>query len=206
MKANNKIVFMDGMFPAIFFPIGLPENGGSCAYMTENCYQYCPCHEINKHEKRALLFFQNNSMEVIANRILGEISELSIMHLYWFPWGDCLPTLTNKISNIMLYLSDMGILQNGFTRNRMLWNLIPNNIDNLKIGYHAETKNEAKELSKTKVVCCPDVLKGKGVLYYKEQTVARCCGIWCEWVKMQEIRIADCQECYLYKQGCFIGR
>lgn len=202
MRANNKIVFMDGMFPAIFFPVGHPEEGGSCDFLTHHCKEYCPGREQNEHERRALLFFRSNNINIITERILDEISMYAIMHLYWWPWGDCPRDMTEKIAKIMLRLNKTGLLQNGFTRNRKLWQKIP--ADNrLRIGYHAETIEEAKSLSKKKITCCPDVGKGKGILYHNGNKIARCCGIWCEWLTLAETRIADCQECYLYGQGCF---
>ncbi len=207
MKVDNRIVFMDGMFPAIFFPVGKPEDGGSCAYLTDHCLQYCPAQETNRHEIRALEFFRNNSVEIIIAKILEDMNLYNIIHLYWWPWGDCLPELTDKISEIILELSEIGLLQNGYTRNMELWKLIKflGSKDNLRFGFHVDTIEEAKEMSANgHVICCPDVTVGKAELYYREKKVARCCGIWCEWVTVGDVRVADCQECYLYKQGCFI--
>ena len=205
MKANNKIVFMDGMFPAIFFPVGKPEDGGSCKYLSEHCLLYCPAKETNEHEMRALEYFKKGRVDVIVNKIIDDMCSYNIMHLYWWPWGDCLPELTDKITDIMLKLSKIGILQNGYTRNRLLWqNMNFPQEDNLRIGLHVDIIEEAKELSENKVICCPDVVVGKAELYFNQEKIARCCGIWCDWLTTNETRIADCQECYLYKQGCFI--
>ena len=55
------------------------------------------------------------------------------------------------------------------------------------------------------VVCCPDISVSKAELYFAGKKTARCCGIWCDWLTREETRVADCQECYLYKEGCFIG-
>jgi len=206
MRVDNKIVFMDGMFPAIFFPVGLPENGGSCAYLTDYCLEYCPAHEINRHEVRALNYFKDNEVVTIVDRIIDEMCSECLTHLYWWPWGDCLPELTDKIFLIMIALRRRGILQNGYTRNIDLWDKVPF-YDNLRIGFHVDTIEEVMEIStNTNVVCCPEVDKGKAVLYYDKKPVARCCGIWCEWLTTDEVRSADCQECYLYGQGCFIGK
>lgn len=208
MRVDNRIVFMDGMFPAIFFPVGKPEDGGSCAYLTDHCLQYCPAQETNRHEVRALEFFKENDVSTIVEKILEDMNLYGIMHLYWWPWGDCLPELTEKISDIMLELSEIGLLQNGYTKNQNLWrliNLVAGKKDNLKIGFHVDTTEEAKELSsKMHVICCPDITVGKAELYYRGDKIARCCGIWCDWLERDETRVADCQECYLYKQGCFI--
>ena len=206
MRVNNRIVFMDGGFSAIFFPTGLPEDNGSCAYLTEYCLKYCPVYETNRHEVRALNYFKENGVETIVNRIIDEVGLECLTHLYWWPWGDCLPELTDKITAIMLVLLKKGMLQNGFTKNFQLWKNIP--FDNrLRIGFHVDTIEEVMELSTNRnVVCCPEVDKGKAVLYYDKEPVARCCGIWCEWMPTDEVRQADCQECYLHGQGCFIGR
>lgn len=207
MKVDNRLVFMDGMFPAIFFPVGKPEDGGSCAYLTDHCLEYCPAQETNRHEIRALEFFKENDKNTIIAKILEDMTFYSLMHLYWWPWGDCLPEMTNKIFDIMTDLSEIGLLQNGYTRNPELWKLV-NFLgvkDNLRIGGHVDTVEDAKALSsKGHVICCPDITVGKAELYYRGKKVARCCGIWCEWITVGDVRVADCQECYLYKQGCFI--
>ena len=215
MKVDDKIVFMDGMFPAIIFPVGKPEDGGTCAYLTDHCLLYCPTQETNKHEVRALQFFKDNTLKTITDKILEDMCSYNLMHLYWWPWGDCLPEMTDKITDIMWILADVGILQNGYTRNPTLWRNInfvkkPNN---LRIGFHVDTIKEAKNLSDGKVICCPDITVNKAEMYFNGEKIGRCCGIWCDWIKpgglfkneKVDIRIADCQECYIYKQGCFYG-
>lgn len=214
MKVDDRIVFLDGMFPAIFFPVGLPENGGTCAYLSKHCLQYCPTQETNEHEVRALKFFMENNEGVIIEKILEDMCFYNLMHLYWWPWGDCLPEMTDKITNIMLKLSEAGILQNGYTRNKSLWKNINfiQRPDNLRIGFHVDTVKEAKSISQGKVICCPDITVNKAELYFNGEKIARCCGIWCDWIfpkrlfgnEKIDIRIADCQECFLFKQGCFI--
>ena len=52
------------------------------------------------------------------------------------------------------------------------------------------------------LLCCPEVDVNKAVMYRNGKSVSRCDGIWCEWIG-KSIRIADCQECYMYKEGCF---
>jgi hypothetical protein len=207
MKVDDMVVFMDGMFPAILFPVGKPEDGGTCAYLTDHCLLYCPTQEINSHEARALEFFKENDVDTIASKLLEDVCFYSVMHLYWWSWGDCLPELVDKISSIMLKLSDLGLLQNGYTKNRELWeriNFFSPTRDNLRIGFHVDTPEEAIDGSKEKVMCCPDVEVNKAELYFNGDKVARCCGIWCDWLTVAETRAADCQECYLNKQGCFI--
>lgn len=208
MKVEDKIVFLDGMFPVIMFPVGLPSTGGTCAYLTEHCLKYCPTQETNIHEVRALNFFKENNKNTIVNKILEDMCSYNLMHLYWWPWGDCLPEMTDKIADIMFSLSSVGILQNGYTRNWSLWekiNFAPQ-IDNLRIGGHTDSIEEAKKISKNyeRVICCPDIAVNKAELYFKGEKVARCCGIWCDWLTKNETRIADCQECFMFKQGCFI--
>jgi len=206
MKAENKIVFMDGGLPSIIFPVGLPKDGGSCAYLSEHCLQYCPAKETNKHEVRALKFFKDNNSKIIVNKIIEEVCQEAMIHLYWWSWGDCLPELVDKITDVMWALSGTGILQNGFTRNNNLWrNVNFPQTDNLRIGFHVDTIKEIKIFEKWRVVCCPDVEVGKAELYFNGEKIARCCGIWCDWIQRGETRMADCQECYCYKQGCFIG-
>ena len=102
MKADERIVFSENDYPTIMFPVGLPENGGSCAYLTEYCFNYCPSRETNEHEIRALDFFKHNNIETIVNKIRDDVACMETECLYWWSWGDCLPELTDKILNIML--------------------------------------------------------------------------------------------------------
>ena len=215
MNVANRIVFLDGQFPSIIFPVGPPEKGGTCAYLTEHCLLYCPARETNKHEKRALRFFKDNPISIIVEKILDDLSIYSLMHLYWWSWGDCLPELTDKITDIMFKLSDIGILQNGYTRNPSLWRNMnfPQYNENLRIGGHVDSTSELQinGAHKDKIICCPDVNVQKAEMYYNGTKIARCCGIWCDWItpstlfknETTETRSADCQECYFYKQGCF---
>ena len=208
MRVDNMIVFMDGMFPSILFPVGKPEDGGSCAYLTDYCRDYCPTQETNIHEVRALNFFKEQSEDVIVEKILEDVGFYSMMHLYWWSWGDCLPELTDKIANVMLKLSYLGLLQNGYTRNPMLWSKINLEFpqrENLRIGFHVDSMEEINNFAEDKVVCLPDTDVNKAELYLNGEKVARCCGIWCDWLPRNETRAADCQECYLFKQGCFIN-
>ncbi len=206
MKVDDKIVFIEGFTPAIIFPVGLPKDGGSCAFLTDHCFEYCPARETNEHEVRALGFFKKKGVSAIANKILEDLTSYNLSHLYWWPWGDCLPGLTRKITSVMLLLSYRGVVQNGFTRNLKLWkNINKESIsENIRIGYHADTVEDAKDMSNNKVICCPDVAVHKAEMYFNGRKVARCCGVWCEWVGVG-VRQADCQECYLYKHGCFYG-
>ena len=211
MKADNKIVFMDGQYPAIMFPVGRPDEGGSCEFMTGHCRKYCPARSTNPHEQRAFDFFQKNLAFVIADKIIVELSELSMLHLYWWSWGDCTSDLTEKVLRVMDRLFEAGTVQNGFTRNfelfRRLW--LGKHGPRLRIGYHTETPEEAVRLSQDafpSVTCCPDVEIGKGVIYKTGRVEAKCCGTWCEWMHpngSSEFRMADCHECFLNRRGCF---
>lgn len=206
MKVDDKLVFLDGQFPSILFPVGRLQNGGSCAYLTEHCLLYCPAKETNRHEKRALAYFRERPVKTIVEKILEDISTYGLMHLYWWSWGDCPPDLTDKITHVMIELSETGVLQNGFTRNIVLWKTITDyGAPKLRIGTHVDTLEEVNtdEEHRDRIVCRPDVDVGKAELYFNGVKVARCCGLWCDWLDIDEVRAADCQECYLHKQGCF---
>jgi hypothetical protein len=203
MNVNNILLFPDGIYPAIYFPVGLPEKGGSCAFLTEHCLEYCPSVETNKYEIQALEFFKKNNETIIINKILQEIKSFNVRHIYWFPWGDCLPELTEKIINIIIGLKQANIIQNGFTRNEKFFNNVPFN-KNIRIGFHLDSTKELKKYETiNKIFCIPDVDVGKAELYYKNKKIARCCGVWCEWLNKNQLMSADCQKCYIKNQGCF---
>jgi hypothetical protein len=202
------IVFMDSDIPSIYFPIGDPGDGGSCAFATEQCMTYCPSGQLrNQYEEKALAFFKENSAKKVADQIKANLGVLAdkpynAKMLQWFPWGDCLPELTEKTAEIILSLHDAGIPQYGFTRNRKLWMLVPNE-DRLHLGLTVDDYDEALLLSHVsqKMVAFPSFETGYAHMIFNGKVVSRCSGWWCH--TETESRNSDCTRCLACGEGCY---
>lgn len=117
-----KLIHNDGTVPSIFFPAGLPKDGGTCKWATPVCLERCwsNCNP-NELEKWILNEFQSTTADVLANRLHMELLDRGKLFLQWFAWGDCLPRMVEKISWIIHELDKRGVTQIGFTRNKKLW-------------------------------------------------------------------------------------
>lgn len=204
LPIEERILFLDNGYPCVYMPTGRPEDGGTCSYATGECLTHCPSYcLVNEHEKRVLEFFKNNNTGNIADRILRELDMFGTCSLYWYPWGDCLDSLTRKTSEIICMLADKEITQNGFTRNRELWDRLPSN-EYIRFGLSVDSIGIAKAFSVGgHNTCCPDIETGEARIFYKGEMVARCSGWWCRWIEENRIIEADCVLCIRHEKGCF---
>ena len=196
----NKIVFMDGDIPSTYFPVGRPEDGGTCAYATEACLEACPSSQVtNLHEVKALHLFKTRGVKWLVRTILEELDEEKVFQ--WHVWGDCLPELTGKCAAVMIELQKAGINQFGFTRNKPLWELV--SAAGIRMGLSVDSEAEAIEMSQRGLVCWPDVDRSEARLHWKWQMVARCSGWWCTYIPTGEMHNSACRRCIIEKKGCF---
>ena len=205
-NARN-ILYFDSDIPSIYFPVGLPETGGTCAFATRKCLEYCPSgNSRNGSEAYALKYFLQNDAEIIAAKIVADYKIL-IKRAYhakmiqWWVWGDCLPELTEKVYQIIMSINELGIPQYGFTRNRKLWELIPAKRD-LNIGYSLDSLKKAKELSYGKMTACPDYYRGYARMIFNGHIRSKCNGWWCITEEGTE-RNSDCRICLKKGEGCY---
>jgi hypothetical protein len=131
-----KILYPFAHVMGIFFPVGNLEDGGTCEFSTDICREKCCAvsHKKigpdKKFKKDSLKFFKDNDADTIASQIHKELNESSSVILKpkflvsWFASGDCPSYLTDKVHQVILNIHDKGIIQNGMTRNRDLWNKI----------------------------------------------------------------------------------
>lgn len=207
--AEIRLIMMDCDCPSIYMPIGRPEEGGTCAFATKKCMQYCPSGMvINDIERFCLRFFQENSASVIIARLHREFLEVqknprAERMLQWYTWGDCLPDLTEKTAKVMLGLIRYGIPQYGFTRNRKLWDILPSH-DSFHIGLTVDDMDEAVALSiaHRKMTACPDFEAGYAQMIFAGKIRSRCSGWWCI-TEQGETRNSDCTQCLAAGQGCY---
>lgn len=208
-KAKSKsILHMDSDIPSVYFPIGKPEDGGTCEFATRKCIEYCPSGQvINDHEKHALAYFKRYTAGTVFKRLIKNFESLAAIPynarmIQWFAWGDCPSDLTGKIAEIILRIRDEGIPQYGFTRNKMLWEMIPSS-DFLSMGLSIDNLKEAKEVSieSGKMTAHPDFKSGYAEMISNGKIVARCNGWWC--ITEVETRTSNCGKCLTEKTGCY---
>ena len=207
-----RIIMMDCDCPSIYMPIGKPAEGGTCAFATEKCMQYCPSGMVaNDIERHTLQFFKNNISDTIVKRLHKEFCDVLKnprveRMLQWWTWGDCLPELTEKVASVITRLSILGIPQYGFTRNKKLWEILPSQ-DMLHIGLTVDDMDEALSLSieSKKMVACPDFDSGYAQMIFDGKIRARCSGWWCI-TERKETRNSDCTQCLAAGEGCYYRR
>ncbi len=203
MQIEDRILFLENGSPCIFFPVGKASEGGTCHYMTKECWENCPSGGVvHEHEIRAYKYFCESKVPDIVTRIIKELKYFKTDFLGWFSWGDCPPSLVNKVYHIIMELNIRGIVQNGFTRNRELWEKIPC-LPDLRFSISADTEEEAIRISTDKTVCFPDVNKAEANVFVNGKNVAKCTGYFCRHIPQKRTVEADCVVCYKNKEGCF---
>ncbi len=207
--SGDRIILMDCDCPSIYFPVGPPAAGGTCAFATPVCMEHCPSGlVVNAIERQALAFFRQNDHEVIIRRLRAEFTDLmqsprTERLLQWFTWGDCLPDLTDRVAAVITGLHANGIPQYGFTRNRGLWEALPC-LASLHMGLTVDDIDEALALSMSegRMTACPDYETGYAQMVFSGKVRCRCSGWWCI-TEAGEVRNSDCTQCLAAGQGCF---
>ena len=203
MNIEDRILFLENGSPCIFFPVGTIKDGGTCQYMTKECFDNCPSTGVvYKHETRAYIYFCNTSADDIVERIIKELTYFKSNFLGWFSWGDCPDFLIDKVCDVMITLNKMDIIQNGFTRNRKLWDKMPS-LPNLRISLSVDSEKEAIHDSQKKTICFPDIDRGQARVFSNGKMIARCSGYFCYHVAENRTVESDCVACYKNKGGCF---
>jgi hypothetical protein len=200
---KNRILFKHGSVLAVYFPSGLPKDGGSCHFATSRCIKNCLNSLANRKEKEILNFFTTASLNDVFAKVYAEVNLDGSNMLYWFAAGDCPPKFTARILEVMRQFSNAGIIQQGFTRNKQLWEgtlEMENNYLVLTIEHLAE----AKKLSEKGVVGVPNYDDGIVHLYRNKEHSGGC---GADWFSFDEIFCEnDCQGCYERGSGCFSGK
>jgi len=198
---------MDLDVPSIYFPVGDVSTGGTCEFSTEKCRKYCPSGmSVSKHEKYALNFFKNENVTTVVAKIKEDFEYLvnrscnDTKMIQWFTWGDCLSTLTDKMAAIISDVHDLGIPLYGFTRNRLLWEIVPNK-DRLRIGLTVDNLKKALNMSTEKMIAHSDFKHGYAEMIFKGKIRSRCNGWQC--ITELETRDSDCSRCLIYGEGCY---
>jgi len=185
----------------IFFPAGLPPDG-TCFYATEACLKYCCIYKKTlshkiiigyEKKKKALDYFITQPVRVIVNKLRQEYNNKI---LYWFASGDCPLGYEKKIAQIIRHLSP-ETPQNGFTRNKKLYNFLTNE-KNVRLMLTIE-KPSFEDFINTDRLAVPNYKTGLVDIYIKQKLVAKCSSESCGEFE------DNCTACYQSGRGCFYG-
>lgn len=201
-----KLLHPDGQHLALYFPAGLPERGGSCAFASMRCLVNCLSYLMqNNITKNTNDIFDTHKEQEIAEIICNQLSRRKPRLLEWFCWGDCIPERTEQVLGVMRLLSKKGIIQCGFTRNKKLWKA-SHKIKNMRLGFTTEDIDELDYLSKKGLVAYPNYDTGETQIFYgtERKHSGGSCGGAFYYDRATKISYdAECVECYKNRRGCF---
>ena len=190
---------------AISFPLGKPPKG-TCDFATKTCLQECGGRLPNfDPEHQAYQSFRELPVEEIVGVLRRETEDKLL--LSWFPEsGDCPKSLTAKVVSVMAGLVSAGVRQNGFTRNRILWEQ-SHSFAIVRLVLTEEDAEIAEQAKTEGLVAVPDYYERR-VTIYNNNTVWLCgggsvvcgCGFVEDDGKTSE---EDCGICMNLKRGCF---
>uniref|UniRef100_A0A6H2A309 Uncharacterized protein n=2 Tax=viral metagenome TaxID=1070528 RepID=A0A6H2A309_9ZZZZ len=207
----------------IFFPIGRPSRGGTCEHSSDICQEKCYALDkdydetmnITESEKKEIYkYFIEQTVFQVCNEIIKEMGELQTKILSWFVSGDCLDKDIDKICRIMKVLTEECVIQNGFTRNKELYDKVQSENIMKHLILTVESKNaedapyDAHDYPKG-LWAIPDYDSGVVKLYlgkWGSKTEQGSCGFneVTGNFEGKEITIAsNCLGCYNKGIGCF---
>ncbi len=177
---------------------------GTCDFMSEKCSRECPDF-VTQREIDTLLYFESHTDGEISMVLVKEMAETKSTILSWFnECGDCPKRLTKKIVSIISYLSDLGISQNGFTRNKEFWESL-NGFRNIHICLTEENEKIANSLLKKGLVAVPNYETCQvsiGDVYLCGGGIVITCGE-ASVIEGDEVYEEDCSLCHKRKSGCY---
>lgn len=221
----SPLVFQAGKAAAeISFP-AYDGPWGTCDFMTDQCRKHCIL-KTNSLEKHAAEFFEDNSPIKISRTLCEQLDEMKATTLCWFIGsGDCPKRLTEKVTEIIALITKTKIKQNGFTRNKKLWencypmrkrvrlaltveaevvkDFLMDQAHSGRIGYKPgiyEGALIAIPNYKTQIVRIKEISKE-----FKEMRSWGCGAGWVEFfqAKHGKVTVEDCSLCALTKKGCY---
>lgn len=138
------LLYRQGNYGSLCFPYGKHADGGSCDFATPTCLEHCSeQYSAMSWFKDVLAFFESNNIITIYKKITEELNRNNFKLLYWFDCGDCPKRLTDKVLAIIDQLHNDGIIQLGFTRNKIFWKKV-NMIDGIRFMLTVENKKNIK--------------------------------------------------------------
>ncbi len=206
----KKLLYPFSGIAGLFFPVGKPEDDGTCEFYSEKCLLACAAihcidenaeNKIIGHElkKAAYDFIVKENLFKVLYKITEELKVMKCNILYWFACGDCKKEHQERLMNIIEYLHKYGIVQCGFTRNKNFWEEVQKYTQ--YIALTLESYTEVQKTQRTGLFAIPDYKTNK-VKIYRGEFHSGTCGMSVYSFK-NIVRKANCLECYKLKQGCF---
>jgi hypothetical protein len=214
-----KILYPFANVMGLHFPVGKLEDGGTCQFITDKCYEECCCNYLPdvtmgveiKIKKKVYRYFLDNSPEKVAKQMAKELSEADCNILSWFASGDCPSMLTNKFHSVVKILDKSNIIQTGFTRNKTLWKKCKQLSPSCKVLFTIE---DIKDTDDDGLYSLPNYEIGAiDIVHIADKKTGRfitvgCGGGYYEHQKKimgkdnSHLKL-DCRACYKDKTGCF---
>ena len=98
----------------------------TCTNFSNSCLSYCyqraELYPTKEEKIKILSSLLNETSKATANNLFNELNE-DILH--WFVSGDCWSSAVTFFWDVVYRLAKMGCRQLGFTRNRKLWEAVP---------------------------------------------------------------------------------
>ena len=194
---------------AVFFPEGLPPKG-TCEFATPRCLRSCYVADrsdfdeetrISEEEKRRVYeVITSESAEVIRNVFLRDLDGLQTPILAWFGSGDCPAKDVDQISAIIQAMPT-GVVQMGFTRNRVLW-------ERHKAVFALSIEDPEEATDPSAMYAIPDYEKETSVMYVPAYQVrgGYCGPLVCEdrdRGRPDLTHYINCRTCHRLGAGCF---
>lgn len=198
---------------AVFFPVGTPDEGGTCENATPLCLKYCYAKNpqypqfdeeilIPESEKQEIYeFIMKEPIGFVVKRFLDELDGLQTDILHWFGTGDCMAVDTERVSQIIDAMPS-HVVQMGFTRNGKLWS-------NYKNIFALTIKNKEEAEGLHGIFSIPDYKQEISVMYSPDYEVngGLCGPITCrDRLGRSPEHYINCRTCLRLKTGCFDKR
>lgn len=205
-----KLLYPFSSVAGIFFPIGKPEDDGTCEFYSAKCLLACAaihCIEENAENEKIGHEFKKATYDFIVKenifkvlyKITEELKDMKCNILYWFACGDCEKKHQERLIEIIQYLYKYDIIQCGFTRNKSFWLEIQKYTNHIALTL--ESYNEVQKTQSSGLFAIPDYKINKVKIYRGELHCGTCGMSVYTFDKM--VRKANCLECWKQKQGCF---
>lgn len=200
---ENKISRLLGTARAISFPAGRPPEG-TCEFATKTCLKECGDREPNSLlEHKAYGLFCKLSCDELVSRLMAEVQTAQNKVLSWFPEsGDCPRRLVSKIINVIKGLS---VPQNGFTRNKKLWEL-SQSIPNVRMVLTVESEDVVCRYKEKGLVGIPNYYERRVKIVKADKTWLCGGGHTCGCGNVEDeanVSEEDCGLCWQLSRGCY---
>lgn len=206
--------------PAIYFPVGKLEEGGTCEFATKNClaecavYKHLFCDDILHYRRKEAVYKRVTGQDplLVASDILNELNETNSNILCWFASGDCPAKDTEQICNVAMLLQMKGINQAMITRSHELYKLVRRKrleSFHATIGIALTTESiDSIDETEAGLLVVPDYKEGSIQFYIhgagKDLVKTSSFSAYNDQHKRKPVEsLSNCRDCLITRKGCF---